>query len=38
MEQTVDEFGETKYEDLADDSDEGYDVDDSYDDGNSDQY
>ena len=38
MEQTVDEFGETKYEDLADDFDEGYDVDDSYDDGNSDQY
>ena len=38
MEQTVDEFGETKYEDLADDLDEGYDVDDSYDDGNSDQY
>ena len=38
MEQTVDEFGEAKYEDLADDFDEGYDVDDSYDDGNSDQY
>ncbi len=38
MEQTVDEFGETKYEDLADEPDEGYDVDDSYDDGNSDQY
>ena len=38
MEQTVDEFGETKYEDLGDDFEDGFDAEDSYDDGNSDQY
>ena len=38
MEQTVDEFGETKYEDLGDDFDDAFDAEDSYDDGNSDQY
>ncbi len=38
MEQTVDEFGETKYEDLGDDFEDGFDEEDSYDDGNSDQY